>query len=278
MSQSQTNVKEGLKRQVNLTVTVIALVLALLFPFLKLKGIELGGFISSLPASLVLDTAICLYFLSWCRGLPWDTSTQLSIYVNAPHKGTLFSPTSTFLIVSVVVTFGLMAWAQSTLAFGVLLLAFLVVDMGGRCYILWSIMPEVEKSDQHYRTRSEYTKLETLKATAAYMAGKWNLARYAVGVALIVLLGILMFVPSVIGRLQGLLGGVSRDFIIASTMLLYVLVLEGWQWYKRLELWDYGYMLEEMNGKYTLTPKPPAPTVAVPVPEPESPVVKVSVS
>ena len=63
-------------------------------------------------------------------------------------------------------------------------------------------------------------------------------------------------------------GGIPADLVVALSVLSYLLVVEGWIWFKRIRARNSYHLIENLSEKYEFSPRRAA-TVAPSTAEPE---------
>lgn len=235
------------------TVKVFATLLVFAFGWLQFSGIDFAPIAQTLPADLILKTALALYYMSWVGGLLSDAHDQELVYPVAPNQGKL--PAAALLIgVLLTITFGVLCFVRSYREFALVLAAFLVVNVVSWRYMVTKAMPRAwNKSRQLFEAEGRYVELEKLNAFAdRYIAAAWQWYRFAFGgVSVLTLMG-LAFTDA--ARVVGeYLGGVPSDVVLGGTVFIFVGIFEIWMWIKRARLKAEIELLDTVGGSYRLT-------------------------
>jgi hypothetical protein len=225
-----------------LLVKAAATGLVLTFGYLQLSGAEYGSIVSDVSADATFKLALALYYASWVAGTLVDTAVQERTYSSPPTGGRM--PVGGFVAALVLsIAFGgLCFWAANPTRFAGLLGVFLVLNIVGWRYLLHRLDPTVRESRAAF-DRS-YFKLERLHIVYdEYLAGPWQVSRFAVA-----LLGV--------AALNVLVRAGADDILIAGVTLAYVVVIEAWIWYMRLHVRAAVRLLDVLDTWYWMRRRP----------------------
>jgi hypothetical protein len=231
-----------------------AAALVLVFGWLKLRGVDFTPIAKSLPVDIVFKSTLALYYACWVAGLQSDINDQELLYIKAPNEGRIpFGGFATAFIVTTL--FGILCYTDSYSKFAVVLAAFFSINVISWFYLVKLVLPPaVEASKAYYYDKNNYAALEQVRLLYdQYLRGAWQWARFFVGAIIVLMIIWMSFygIPSVIAsRVEG----VSTESLIALTILLFVLVMESWNWIMRLRLKSGLRLMEKLASIYDLVP------------------------
>lgn len=227
----------------------------LLFGWLKFQGVDFIYLSKQLSVELLLKLSMALYYLSWSLGMAWETSDAESIYAVPPNRGRV--PWVGFVVIgAMAVLFVVLCLVSSFKWLAPALAVFWAADWMGWIYLVSVVRPAVLDSLKMYEETRKYDRLENLLVFAELNQGAWKVWRYAAGVCLLVVIHVLAFtpLPQMIGDV---VGGIPGDVVLAISVLLFILVMEGWIWFKRARARTSYGLIGNLVSKYDLTPKTP---------------------
>jgi len=234
---------------------ILAASLALSFTWLKFHGLNFAPLLGDLSASFLLRVTLALYYFSWVAGMASDADAQEVIYVEPPDRNRIVAMLA-LATVGIVIPFGLLCYVQSYKAFALVLSAFLIFNVIiWRLWAYWLIPKAVEGTSDYYRSRGAYGELIELRVYIDnYARGQWQRWRFLTGLLIVVLIDLLSFTrlyqPSNIAGLN-----TSNDFVLATLMFLFVVVMEGWVWLNRIYCRFARQLLDRVDTEYDLRPK-----------------------
>lgn len=221
-----------------------AAVLILTFSWLELKEATYKP-LKDIPDDSITRLALALYYAGWVAGVMTDTSVQERTYSVPPNKGHM--PLSGFVsALALSVGFGALCFLTGSSAgrFAVLLAAFLIINIATWRYMVDKVLPgTVARSKKDFEgdpIRSERLRL----VYSGYLAGRWQWARYGAGAV-------------GIGVICGAILSNKKPVVVASAILGYVLLMEGWIWLVRPRLGASLQVLDYMGRRYSLAPRAP---------------------
>jgi hypothetical protein len=250
--------KKTIYRRSKIVITIMAFALGVIFAWLKLKGVEFTPIVRAIPASLVLNLSLALYYWCWIFGARTDTYYQEQVYEYAPNEGRF--PASGYLIaVLLTAFFGFMCWLKTFEQFAACLTAFFVVNILGWIYMVrWMLPTPVRRSREAYRTTSRFSQLASLEIVRHHICGSWQWVRFAAGGLMIAWIDLLVYTRR-LDFIAKVLPGVSAELVFSFSFLAFILVIEGWIWYKRLWVLIALDVIEDLDTAYKLEPSSKAP-------------------
>jgi hypothetical protein len=142
--------------------------------------------------------------------------------------------------------------------------AFVVINIALWRYVLFRVKPIIHESRKLCKEGDRYFEVERLEVTEEYISGKWQRNRFIVMLIIVVLADLVCFAIPVREMLSS-----GAEFIFPSlsasslapilpdlSILLYVVVAEGWIWVKRLVTRTSLHVIEALNDKYVLEERP----------------------
>lgn len=268
-------VKEMVNR-FNWVLWIAFLSLPALFGWLEFQGVDFVNLGKQLEVDLLLKISMVLYYLSWSLGASWETSDMEAFYAVPPNRGRL--PWGSFMAIGFLVGAGaILCLVHSFKWFAPALAGFWTLDYLGWIYLGFVVRPTVADSLNAYANASppKYDKLESLLVFNELNQGVWKWWRGGVGLVLLVFVNLLAFTPHS-QMLGDAAGGLPGAIVLAYAILGYILVIEGWIWFKRIQARNCYRLITNLSDKYDLSPKTPlavapsisAPEVVQPTPQP----------
>lgn len=219
-----------------------AVVLILIFGWLELKGAAYEP-LQNIPGDSITKLALALYYAGWVAGIMTDTRIQERTYSVPPNRGRM--PLSGYVsALALSVGFGVLCFVtgRSPGRFAIFLAAFLAVNVATWRYLVDKVLPATAARSQQDFV-DDPIRLERLRLVyGGYLRGRWQWARYGAGAVAIVVV-----CAAIISKQKGV--------VIASTILGYVALMEGWIWLVRLRLGASLHVLDYLGGRYSLAPR-----------------------
>jgi hypothetical protein len=236
-------------------------VLAFFFAWLQIKEVPAQSIINSLTPDLIWRGAIVAYYLSWVKGTLFDTDVQELVYETVPNEGKW--PLHSLAIVLLIgIAAAMLCWTQGDIKmFALALTVFVLIDHIAWRYLIWLLRPSIEQSERKYKDHKNYYALEKLTIVVNHIEGHWKWFRLAiVGIPVVVLTDLFAFssaVQSTIGRtiqyiVPGLPAADATAFAASTLVLLFVLGMESWIWYVRINTKVAIDVLDSLGKKYKL--------------------------
>jgi len=247
-----------LKRNLQFLINSIAVLFPFIFAFLTFKNITLQGFLEFFanPEAFVLswNIVLAIYFASWIVGSKYELDKHELIVRFAPKDGELSFGVLAHVSVAAVAGAAIL-YMQSYIAFVSFLFLFHLINIIGRWHqVRRYSSPMIIKTRDYYRRIEDH--ISEIQANILYdhVCGTWKIKRFAVGFILLVPMLLIALTPEIDATFMG-----SIDFLgIHTTQLvslaLFVLIMEGWVWLRRLQLSSRLHVLSEMRGQYAVTP------------------------
>ncbi len=242
-----------LARTARTILKVVAGSLALAFAWLKFSGLNFAPLLNDLSAQLLLRGTLAAYYMSWVFGLSSDADEQEVLYVEPPPpKRAIATCIGTAVVIAI--PFAILCYVDSPRAFAVALSAFLVFDIVSWLVLIrWVLPGAVAKTANYYKSEGLYLQLIQLKLFVNdYLRGRWHWWRSGVGAVIVAAIDVVAFTSD--ARLPKATALPSRDFLLATLLLAFVIVMEVWVWAKRLQV-KFGHsLLARIATSYTFNP------------------------
>ena len=225
-----------------------AWLLVMLFGWLELRGEEFLPIARELSADATLNVSLAAYYACWVAGLLTDTNMQQHVYAYEPNEGRM--PAAGFVTMALlVIPFALMCLVHTYVGFAILLTVFFVVNVASWRYLTKVFLPATVKRSKAAYQNSLF-KLERVDLVYdAYLAGRWQLARFAGGAAILAVIDI----PTFLGlrsTVQTHIGASSYDLLVAGCVVLFISFMEIWIWIWRLRLRAAVRLLDQLQARY----------------------------
>ena len=234
-------------------IKIVALILALTFAWLKFKGIRFTPVVETFAATILLHSALGIYYFSWMFGLINDTREQELVYTqplkNVPIHCLIFG-------LFFFLAFGGLCYVKTAYSFSLVLWIFLAGNvLFWLYYVKRFLKATTEATRADFISNRDYISLEYLRAIHDdYLCGGWQWWRFAIGGIIISLIAILAIQP---GPLRSVIENIKPgqlNTLIASLLLLFVLLMESWIWMRRFRVKNNIALLEDIQGRYHLRP------------------------
>jgi H+/Cl- antiporter ClcA len=229
--------------------------LTLLYGWLTLEWKPIQQLTRSLPAHILLQLAVILYFVAWLYGSIWDVDAQESAYVRDAVAPPL-SPRALVAAAVIVVLFTVLCWRSHgpRTWFALSVLAFWFANVAAWEF---AVKPElatrVATSRASFEAEKRNDRVLVLEETVHYEIGRWQMLRFCVGSALLLAVNVVTWggwLPRLAEKAQ-----LAPDIVFSLTVLAFVLISEGWIWYKRLELRTTRTFIEDVAERFTFAPR-----------------------
>jgi hypothetical protein len=235
-------------RTTKLLIKVAASGMVLLFGWLKLSGTDFAPIVKQVPAHLLLQSSLALYYACWVAGTVLDTDRQEQIYSTQPNEGRV-PPMGYGLVGGIAAVFAILCFVRSAAVFAVFLNAFFVINIIGWRYIIRRILPAAVRHSKTVFADAPF-KLERVHLIYdRYMCGRWQVLRFVAGGIVLAILNVVAFSNiAETDSIKRIIG--SRDLAISSLVLCFVLVMESWIWLVRLRVGAALTLLEYLDERY----------------------------
>jgi len=231
--------------------------LALTFTWLKFHGLNFAPLVNDLSAQLVLRTTLAGYYVSWVAGLSFDADEQEVLYIEPPERSRVIA-TCVITALLVAVPFGVLCYLQSYRAFASTLSAFLIGNI--ICWLLvirWLLPEAVAKTAKYYIAQGAHAQLLGLRLFIDdYLHGSWQVWRFSAGAALVAVIDVVAF-TGLYDRLGTPHAVMNKEFAVAALMFIFVMVMEGWAWARKLQCRVGRLLLERLEGSYEFRSRTP---------------------
>ena len=228
-----------------LVIRILAGLLMLAFAYLKLQNIILP-IAQKIETRILLEFALCLYFTCWVVGANFDTDFQEKAYVVAPDIDWI---PMVGLSSAIAALFAIMCCVTAFWQFAMLLAALWGLNYYCFQFILKMIRPVVNASKETYRAGGQFAERAKLDLVEEFMLGSWQQWRFAFGGLLIVGINILEL-PHLASRLGAAIGGLDGEFVVALSILAFIVLMEGWIWFMRLRCRIARGEIKKLAAKY----------------------------
>lgn len=244
-------------RHMRLYVTIAGIALPLLFGWLKFREVNFGVTLLSIPADLVFRSAMAIYFASWIAGLLSDLSDQEFVLVHAPASVQV-KIGGGVIGAAITLAFAVLCLVSAPTHFSLALLVFNLLGIASWLYLVRVVLPHaIEQSESFFRDNSNYLGLEKLRLVFdRYLSGSWQWYRFTAGFILVAAIAYFAFQRELLEDRFRIFQEHS-DILSSYLFLGYVLILEGWIWFKRLQVKGGIAMLTEFERSYELNKRSP---------------------
>jgi hypothetical protein len=231
-----------------------ALGLALLFTWLKFRGLNFTPVLNDISAQLLLRSTLAVYYMSWVFGLSSDADDQELLYVKAPNRSRAIA-LLIGTVLMIAVPFGILCYVQTYRTFAAVLSAFLVFNVVIWLLLIYKVLPEaVRETTAYYKANQAYPKIVVLRLFYDdYLQGSWQHWRFLTGGILVALIDLFAF-SDVYQRLKlpALLR--DKDFVLALLVFIFVAVIELWMWAQRMQFRVNRSLVEQLSKSYSFRP------------------------
>jgi hypothetical protein len=221
-------------RRTRLIIRSSAMIIALLFGWLRFRGVDVLPVVRSLPATILLRGSLVLYYFSWLLGATFDTDTQELVYRTPPRKKGEIPTSAVVTMLVLAVVFAVLCAITSFRQFLMFLALFWLLDHLAWRYLATKLLPPVFRaSAAQYGEEKDAARIDQLAFVKVYHTGRWKWRRLITGVVMLLILNIMAntaVMEQLASRIQ-----VSADTILAAGVALYLLLVEGWAWIMRLQ-------------------------------------------
>ncbi len=222
----------GVARKTRLIVKILAAFLVLTFAWLKLRGFPIPVIDSDEAATLILRSALILYYLSWV-GITSDVDDLELVLIEPPNKGRL-PITGVVMAAIITVVFGILCAVHTHRQFIFAFSGFCFLDFLGWRYVDAKLLRvPFENSRATYERLKDYTALEKLGTVKDLIVGTWHWWRFTVGGILIVVLIGLTF-SDITNKIASYTGVFSRASFLSFAILVFIVFYESWHWVERI--------------------------------------------
>ncbi len=252
---------DQLANNIQRAIKIIGGTLAAIFTWLQVKDFPFIPLLESAPPEALRRFVIAIYYFSWVFGSSFDVRIQQSVYVRDPSRGRL-KTTGVVAVLVLAVTFAMLLSVSGNLReFVGMLNAFVLADL-----LTWQFLfiarttPIIRASEAVYVQDKQFFDLERLRIVESYMVGNWHWYRFIVLGVILAIMDIVAFIdpiPIIVGNLidstlPSLTRGLSASLIPVLTIVLFVLVGEGWKWFLRVKVETTLEVFAGLKGKYRL--------------------------
>lgn len=206
---------------IRISITLIALLfLRNLFSKLPFPDIR------SLESFVVLKISFVFYLYCWFFGTNRDLSVQNDLFKSAP-KPTI---KEIGIIAVLVIGCSLLFYLENQFYISVIFVIFIGTNIVGWVWLKKLTKPLVDESLTAYKNNCDLKGTVKINIFVEYMFGKWQWHRFIVGILLLISL-----IPMSLGLFPTPIG-IEKNLAFSLMILLIILILESWIWYKRFIL------------------------------------------
>lgn len=228
----------------------VASMLAILFAWLKFRGLDLGIAFKSISGQLLFQGSLALYYFCWIFGLINDTREQELIYLEPPKK--VIVGCIGFGIIFLAL-FSALCAVDTVKLLALFVLVFMAMNIvAWKVYIRYFLGSATTKTRTDYKTVNDFIGMEKLHVVYdLYLCGNWQWCRFILGGIIVVSLVLSAFIPAIAIWVDGISPGSGAN-VVPALFLLFVLVMEGWIWAMRFAVKKQLVLLDELASRYML--------------------------
>ena len=246
-----------------LIIRAVAVAFGLLVAYLQIKDIRPDALLTASSADIIWRLALIFYYWAWVGGINFDINIQELAYVAFPGQGRwpfqLYAALAVFVVMAAI----LLTSYGNIAHFSLALTGFLLVDHASWLYMRRFFRSSIDKSRTYYSTERKFYEVEVLSMVESQVFGRWKLWRLAVGAAIVIAADLFAFNQAfrevTASAVQAICPWLStRDAITlfySILFFLYVLLMELWIWWHRIQLYLRLNTFEALNERYHLTPR-----------------------
>jgi hypothetical protein len=245
------------------SISAVTTLIALVFAGISLKEIPYGTVLSLTNPAYVQAAILTIYVACWAVGTNIDTSNQKSVYLVDPKGGHV--RTGWLLAVGgiAVIAVVLLYVRNNEWYLALALAVFSAIDVSAWLYLRYSFLPPIiAATAKKYQQEPDYYGLVRLRTIVAQILGNWKWYRQVFLTAIIVLMLVTAFDPSLADAISqwtehhlpvpaGSIRPLFQDFLL----LCFLLISEIWHFALRLKTFLAVQTLSELEASYSLRPK-----------------------
>ena len=245
------------------SIWAVTTLIAVVFAGISLKEFPYGTVLSQANPAYFQALILTVYISCWAIGTSIDTSNQNSIYLIDPKGGHVrtgwFVAVGGIAVISVV----LLYVRDNEWHLALALAVFSTIDVLAWLYLRYSFLPPIiEATARNYQDWPDYFGLARLQIIVAQILGNWKWYRQIFLTAIIVLMLVTAFDPSLADAIsqwaevrlpvpKGSIRPLFQDFLL----LCFLLISEVWHFGLRLKTLLAVQLLNELETSYSLEPK-----------------------
>ena len=214
-------------------IKILSGVLAIVFTWLKLKGISVSPFMNDVFSRTLFQVSIWLYFICWIYGNLIDNKYQEMTFKKAPNQGR-FPLKGIFFGVVLMLVFGILCWVDDFKTFSFVLLGFWIINFFAWRYFKNEVQDSLDETEKIYREKLDIYGLVKFYTVKEYIAGRWQYWRFGIGAIVLIFICLIYFRKIEIG-IASLVGLPNATLLPSLTIFLFVLIFEMWIWYFRIK-------------------------------------------
>lgn len=259
-------------------ITIIGGTLAAIFTWLQIKDVPLGVLVESTTPGFLIKAALIPYYFCWIGGATFDVAVQQRVYVADKNRGRLAIDTAAVVAGFFIVAL-LLLWTSSNekvfgvsaeqlfdvpyeKIFGLVLTAFVVVNIIAWRHIVRRIKPAIKLSRERFEQKRNFFRLEQLELVTEYMTGRWQMRRFYGMLAMLAIInfvnwneGLRLLLAQMARNIPGLSDKDVSNLIFGALILLFVFIAEAWIWIKRVNIRTALLVINRLKEKYEINPR-----------------------
>lgn len=241
-------------RKTRILVRVLAAALALSFAWLKLRGVPFPRLTSETTATILFRSALILYYFGWLAGVLMDTRDEEDLLVAAPNRGRL-PLVGLILAITISVVFGLLCWVDTYRKLALALALLWILDKTGWVYLYKTLLgPEITRARSIYKNEGDLFLAEQVNQLEEFFTAPWHWWRFGCGLGLVLVINVLTWTE--LGSYVALITTyVTKASLISLSLLLFVVIFEGWIWVYRLRRFHAIRFLDGLGLRYNASKK-----------------------
>lgn len=241
-----------LARATRRVVKAVAVLLPVVIGGLSLKDVTLASVVEVVTRSnaVIWRATIVAYFVSLIFGAYSDIDDQERVFRGVADGGRLPIGGGAFILL-LALTGGFLAYSPTFEIFAAALATFwLTFALGWKYMVSRITKPLIASSRDFYANAENHAGLERLRVVEEFVAGRWQVARFAAGGAFVLAL-IGLAVASYLGVNDiPVAGRIDWETMKSLAMLVFVLAVEAWIWAKRIKMKSLLMGLDQLSDRY----------------------------
>lgn len=246
-------------------VKVVGYILAGLFAFIQFKGFPLGEALERSDPHNILQVTLVLMYFSWVYGLNFDIAVKEKVYVGDPRRGNLSLSAYSYISIFVGMAIILLFSRDNERYFAIALTAFSLISIILMIMVNRRTNPLITYSREVYSERKDMFGVEQVNLMEIYESGSWVWKRTMTLIVLLLFVDAMCLTDNlkdaITATIRPLVGDlfteITRKLLPITSIILFLLVAEAWQWLMRLRTGISVHLLGELRKRFELTVKQP---------------------